>query len=422
MSIDDALFLVDRGGTNYHSKGSDIADRIQVGDKVLVQRNDERFYTWYGKPGNGETPYATRRIRFNNQCFPNNAGDANDQHTDQPGELNLSYWWGCGGPSPIREWRNLRNKNVSTFVDLDGEDFKLQSQSLISEGSVCRITSDAGWKSWHEIEFLGANDGLGFKAQYTNDAGRERTDLKVEGVSNQYKPANGEILTFDFFDPADITPFPDIKDDDLLLAWDGTNNRSVTGANFKSLFFYAPSFPSGFKVEAEHPDGGGDFWFLVNEIIALRLYGKEPGMTEQDYADAYDVETIIEGAAANYLTLYTDVMHTPQWCVYSTKQSVSSLLPVTVKTKWTNKQDPTDVHTFNTTVTLSKLNNRADTLLALAQDCHRQAYEEYLGCKLLCETEYCQSICDSQFEAAVNACYEDRGLTPPSRIAPPPRA
>ena len=236
MSLDDALFLVDRGGTNYHSKGSDIADRIQVGDKVLVQRNDERFYTWYGKPGNGETPYATRRIRFNNQCFPNNAGDANDQHTDQPGELNLSYWWGCGGPSPIREWRNLRNKNVSTFVDLDGEDFKLQSQSLISEGSVCRITSDAGWKSWHEIKFLGANDGLGFKTQYTNDAGRERTDLKVEGVSNQYKPANGEILTFDFFDPADITPFPDIEDDDLLLVWENNQSKHVTGATFKGLF------------------------------------------------------------------------------------------------------------------------------------------------------------------------------------------
>ena len=83
------------------------------------------------------------------------------------------------------------------FVDLDGEDFPAsEKQTLISDGSICRITSDAGWSSWHEIDFKGANDGLGFKTLYTNDAGdRERTDLKVEGVQNTYKPANGEILT-----------------------------------------------------------------------------------------------------------------------------------------------------------------------------------------------------------------------------------
>ena len=43
MSLDDALFLVDRGGTNYHSKGSDIGDRMVAGDMVLVQRGTERF-------------------------------------------------------------------------------------------------------------------------------------------------------------------------------------------------------------------------------------------------------------------------------------------------------------------------------------------------------------------------------------------
>ena len=421
MSLDDALFLVDRGGTNYHSKGSDIADRIQVGDKVLVQRNNERFYTWYGKPSDAETPYLTRRVSFNNQCFPDNNGD-NNQHTDQPGEVNLSYWWGCGGPSPIREWRNIRNKNVSAFVDLDGEPFPLQNQSLISVGSVCRITSDAGWKSWHEIAFTGANDGLAFKAQYTNDDGRERTDLKVEGVANTYKPANGEILTFDFFDPADITVFPDIADDDLLLAWDGTKNRRVTGANFKSLFWNPPSFPAGFEVVAEHPDGGGDFWFLVNEIIALRFYGKEPGTTEQDYIDAYDVETIFTQSSENFLTLYTDVMHTPQWCVYSTKQNINSLLPVTVETKWTNKKDPTDFRRFITSLTLSRSTAREDALLDQAKECHREAYAEYQRCKLLCETDYCQSICDSQFEETVDECYQSRGLTAPLLSTPPPRA
>ena len=47
MSLDDALFLVDRGGTNYHSKGSDIGDRMVAGDIVLVQRSGQRFKATY---------------------------------------------------------------------------------------------------------------------------------------------------------------------------------------------------------------------------------------------------------------------------------------------------------------------------------------------------------------------------------------
>ena len=47
MSLDNALFLVDRGGTNYHSKGSDIGDRMVAGDSVLVQRGTDRFKATY---------------------------------------------------------------------------------------------------------------------------------------------------------------------------------------------------------------------------------------------------------------------------------------------------------------------------------------------------------------------------------------
>ena len=49
MSLDDALFLVDRGGTNYHSKGSDIGDRMVAGDTVLVQRGTDRFKATYDR-------------------------------------------------------------------------------------------------------------------------------------------------------------------------------------------------------------------------------------------------------------------------------------------------------------------------------------------------------------------------------------
>ena len=45
---EDALFLVDRGGTNYHGKGSDLNDRMVAGDSVLVQRDNVRYRATYG--------------------------------------------------------------------------------------------------------------------------------------------------------------------------------------------------------------------------------------------------------------------------------------------------------------------------------------------------------------------------------------
>ncbi len=47
MSLDNALFLVQRGETNYHSKGSDIGDRMATGDTVLVQRGTNHFKATY---------------------------------------------------------------------------------------------------------------------------------------------------------------------------------------------------------------------------------------------------------------------------------------------------------------------------------------------------------------------------------------
>ena len=47
MSLDDALFLVQRSGTLHHSKGSDIGDRMVAGDMVLVQRGTDHFKATY---------------------------------------------------------------------------------------------------------------------------------------------------------------------------------------------------------------------------------------------------------------------------------------------------------------------------------------------------------------------------------------
>ena len=47
MSLDTALFLVDRGGQNFKVSGSTIGDKIKDGDAVLVQRGDTRFKSTY---------------------------------------------------------------------------------------------------------------------------------------------------------------------------------------------------------------------------------------------------------------------------------------------------------------------------------------------------------------------------------------
>jgi hypothetical protein len=45
--------------------------------------------------------------------------------------------------------------------------------------------------------------------------------------------------------------------------------------------------------------------------------------------------------------------------------------------------------------------------------CLTIAREEYLRCKLLCETAYCQSICDREYAEAKEICYIDNGFPVP---------
>ena len=47
MSLDTALFLIDRGGQNFKVSGSTIGDKIKNGDSVLVQRGNTRFKSTY---------------------------------------------------------------------------------------------------------------------------------------------------------------------------------------------------------------------------------------------------------------------------------------------------------------------------------------------------------------------------------------
>lgn len=48
MSLDNALFLVNRSGTNYKVSGANIGSKILNGDSVLVQKGFNRFRAVYG--------------------------------------------------------------------------------------------------------------------------------------------------------------------------------------------------------------------------------------------------------------------------------------------------------------------------------------------------------------------------------------
>ena len=273
MSLDDALFLVDRAGTNYHSKGSDIGDRMVDGDSVLVQRNGQRFKATY-----------------------------------------------------------------------DGSE----------------------WST--------------------------------------------------------------IQDSDLLLAWDGTKNRSVTGANFKTLFKEPDPWLDVKLVYVETLCDRGDIRFTTTGIPNGYFdYPDSPtGLARiKSYIDDWYLDGVNQGRM-DYIaspTLYIANVDTAP-----TGAEVVGGVRLQLVAVQTNGQDALPIKqrielsapVINTCTPISD-----DDLAAKieeAEACHREAYQDYLGCKLLCETAYCQSICDSQYEEAVNECYQTRGLAVPTRLIPPPLA
>lgn len=51
MSLDTALFLIDRGGQNFKVSGLSIGDNIKDGDSILVQRGNSKFKATYSNGG-----------------------------------------------------------------------------------------------------------------------------------------------------------------------------------------------------------------------------------------------------------------------------------------------------------------------------------------------------------------------------------
>lgn len=227
MSLDNALFLVDREATNHRCKSEDLYDLVRPTDKFLVQRGSDHYVAWRTQPSASDTPYMTRRFNY----LVEEDGDGNKQHPDGDGKINLTLYFGTPGPYPTNEWANLRNKQMN-LNDLDGKPFILQNNPDVASGDIVHITEEGGpFEGWYEIQ-ADVNEWIKFKEQYQREDGRPRTDISRTGPR---PPWDGTaVLKFDFY--RDNKPFSAVEDDDLLLVWKDNQSKHVTGATFKTLF------------------------------------------------------------------------------------------------------------------------------------------------------------------------------------------
>ena len=227
MSLDTALFLVERDRVNHHVSGANALTVIKHGDRVLVKRGDDIYTTWHSKPLPAVVPYMTRRLTYTREY---DSAQGKYVHPSGDGKINLGYDFGTAGNYPAEEWRNVRNQKAS-FNDLDGELFVIKNSTQYEKDDLVRITHEGGdLEAWYSLTDA---DWMQFQEHY-NDNGRPQANITpVKGT----KPSvdDGAILKFEFFKPS-AHPFDTIADDDLLLAWENNQSKHVTGANFKALF------------------------------------------------------------------------------------------------------------------------------------------------------------------------------------------
>ena len=241
-NIEAAYFWVQIGQNNtnqkFRVKGSDFKDVAKGPEMVWVQRGNDHYWTWYGQPGDPDSPDFSYRFHYSIGGYPDLPGDQRTQPSGD-GKINLSLYFTQPGPYPTEEWRNVRNE-TRTINDLDGKEFKTLNNPDLNDGDVCRITHEGGdLEAWYIVDGSTSSNNdiwLKFKPLYTKSEteNRERTDVKRKG--RRPDPDGIQVLKFDFYSKEKAQPFAQIADTDWLWAQkDGVKYR-VSGQKFKDLF------------------------------------------------------------------------------------------------------------------------------------------------------------------------------------------
>jgi len=226
MSLDTALFLVERDSVNHHVSGANAKAVMEHGDRVLVQRGGDIYTTWHSKPLPAAVPYMTWRLTYTREY-----DSVQDKflHPIGDGKINFGLDFGTAGNYPAEEWRNVRNRQNS-IVDLDGQPVVLKDNPDTQLDDLVQITQEGGdFECWYSLT---DESSMQFQTHY-DDGGRDKTNITpVKGTKPHVD--DGAIVIMKFYRPAGA--FDTIADDDLLLAWENNQSKHVTGANFKALF------------------------------------------------------------------------------------------------------------------------------------------------------------------------------------------
>ena len=154
MSLNNALFLVDRGGTNFKVTGSNIGTKIKNGDKVLVQKGSNHFTATYGssswdKIGDNDLVLAwdgsnNRKVKGSNfKALFLSASISTSHSTVNPGQT-YRISWNCSGGDYYKlllsnglSWDNVKASDTWNFSGTSsGRTLIFTIQVLNASGSV----------------------------------------------------------------------------------------------------------------------------------------------------------------------------------------------------------------------------------------------------------------------------------------------
>jgi len=140
------------------------------------------------------------------------------------------------------------------------------------------------------------------------------------------------------------TDWPTIQDDDLVLAWDGTNNRKVQGVNFKPLFARAcPDIAGvGIQVSATMIQFGS---------YPINFTNMPAGAEYMDFYQTCYTARIIEEGPAFQFHLTAQYTADQLRLLYNGSKPPGNL-PSTVDVEFTNNEDPSDVVVLKSNVFL----------------------------------------------------------------------
>ena len=154
MSLDDALFLVNRAGTKYKVSGTDIGTKLQNNDSVLVQRGINKFKATYND-GFDKIQDTDLVLAYDGVSHYQVSGANFKGLLKDPNAVEITKWYWPAGWHPYgatipgdwetRNAEGLNRNNYKVYSNFDREYASGQSEYWFwpTEDKECIITGEA---------------------------------------------------------------------------------------------------------------------------------------------------------------------------------------------------------------------------------------------------------------------------------------